>query len=86
MADERSAWRANDIVTYDGVREAANAAIAAVLRLADDGAILPERAIAEASAIRIALLEVNAYDRSALDALLERFKKSGAAEYSGLPL
>ena len=85
MGDERSAWRANDIVTYDAVREAANSAIAAVLRLADDGAILPERAIAEASAIRSELLEVDAYDRSALDVLLERFK-SRAAEYSGLPL
>ncbi|WP_127817853.1 hypothetical protein [Microbacterium sp. CPCC 204701] len=85
MTDERSAWRANDIVTYDAVREAANAAIAAVLRLADDGAILHENAIAEASAIRRELLEVDAYDRTALDALLVRFS-SRAAEHSGLPL
>ena len=84
MGDERSAWRANDIVTYDAVREAANSAIAAVLRLSDDGAILPERAIAEVSAIRSQLLEVDAYDRSALDVTLERFRNQ-AAEYSGSP-
>lgn len=84
MADERSAWRANDIVTYDLFREAANTAIAAVLRRADDGAILHERAIAEASAIRRELIQVDAYDRSALDALLERFQ-TRAADHSGLP-
>lgn len=84
MADERSAWRANDIVAYDAVREAANLAIAAVLRLADEGAILHDRAVAEASVILRELLAVDAFDRPALDSLLERFRKR-AAEYSGLP-
>lgn len=84
MADERSAWRVNDIVTYEAVREAASAAIAAVLRLAADGALLHQRAVAEASAIRRELLDVDAYDRSALDAALERFRDR-AAEYSGSP-
>ncbi|HWV36302.1 MAG TPA: hypothetical protein VNZ55_11765 [Thermomicrobiales bacterium] len=84
MANERSAWRANDIVTYDAVRDAANAAIAAVLRLADDGAIVHTKAVAEISTIRRDLLLVDAYDRCALDALLERFTNH-TAEYSELP-
>ncbi|GAA1741250.1 hypothetical protein [Microbacterium paludicola] len=72
MTGEGSAWRASDAATFDIACEAANTAIAAVLRLADDGAILHERAIAEASAIRRELVEVDAYDRKALEALIDR--------------
>ncbi|MEL5990723.1 hypothetical protein ACOKGD_13840 [Microbacterium phosphatis] len=72
----------NDLVAYDAVCEAASTAIAAVLRLADDGAMLQEHAIAEASAIGRELVEVDAYDRSALDTLLERLTNR-IAELSG---
>ncbi|WP_345752579.1 hypothetical protein [Microbacterium rhizophilus] len=82
MTGHVSAWRASDATTFDIAREAANTAIAAVLRLADDGGMLHEHAIAEASAIRRELVEVDAFNRSALETLLERLT-SRIAELSG---
>jgi hypothetical protein len=80
--EPRSAWRANDLAAYDAAREAANGAIAALLRHADDGAMLHEHALAEASAIRRELVEVDAFNRSALETLLARMT-SRIAELSG---
>ncbi|OCG75898.1 hypothetical protein [Microbacterium sediminis] len=80
--EPRSAWRANDLAAYDAACEAANGAIAALLGLADDGAMLHEHALAEASAIRRELVEVDAFNRSALETLLARMT-SRIAELSG---
>lgn len=68
MNPERSAWRANDVVAYDAFREVGNTAIALVLRLARDGVITTDAALSEAADIQRELLEVDAYDRAALDA------------------
>lgn len=73
MDGGRSAWRPNDVVAYDGMREAANTAIALWVRLADEGAILLRVANEEASAIRRELLLVDGYDRAAVDAARVRF-------------
>ena len=68
MTEQRSAWRANDVVAYETMREAANTAIALLLRLSDEGAILPGRAHSEAAEIRRELFQVDGYDRDAVNA------------------
>ena len=82
MTGQGSAWRASDAATFDIAREAANTAVAAVLRLADDGAMLHDYALAEASAIRSELVEIDPYNRREVDALLERLTNR-IAELSG---
>ena len=68
MIAERSAWRANDVVAYDALRDAVGTAIATVFRLAEDGILKPAEAVSEATDIRRVFLDVDAYDRSAIDA------------------
>lgn len=68
MIAERSAWRANDVVAYDALRDAVGTAIATLFRLADEGVLEPAAAVREATDIRRLLLDVDAYDRVAVEA------------------
>lgn len=68
MIAERSAWRANDVVAYDALRDAVGTVIATLFRLADDGVLEPAEAVREATDIRRVFLDVDAHDRSAIDA------------------
>lgn len=67
MVADQSAWRANDVVAYDSLRDAVSTAIATLLRLADDGTLEVGQAVREAAAIRRELFDVDAYDRDAVD-------------------
>lgn len=85
------AWRANDIVAFAAVVDAANSAVAAVLRLGDDGAILRlgddgamlhAYAAEAASAIRREVAKVDGFERATIDALLARLNRL-IADYEG---
>ncbi|MCD1269750.1 hypothetical protein B5M43_013035 [Microbacterium sp. MEC084] len=78
----QSAWRSNDIVAYYALRDVADVATAAVLRLAAGGAISRDKAVAEVSVIRHELFDVDAFDRSTLDTLIDRLAHR-IAEFSG---
>lgn len=67
MVGEPSAWRANDVVAYDGLREAANAAIALLLRLSTTGTIDESEAIAASAEIRQSVLGIDGFDRAEVD-------------------
>jgi hypothetical protein len=69
MVADRSAWRASDVVAYDILRDAVGEAIATLFRLADDGVLEPNQAVREAVRIRRELLDVDADDRTAIEAL-----------------
>ena len=75
MIEQRSAWRANDVVAYEAMRDAANTAIALLLRLSAEGAILPSHAHSEAAAIRRELFQVDGYDRDAVNAARVAFEE-----------
>ncbi|NYE18046.1 hypothetical protein [Microbacterium immunditiarum] len=77
-----SAWRANDVVAYDAMREAANSVVALVLRRAAEGAIEQSAAGTEAASIRRDVFQVDGYDRAAVDALRDCLD-ARAAELSG---
>ena len=74
MPSSGSAWRANDVVAYDAMREAANTVIALLLRVADSAAIDDTGAVVEAAAIRQQTFHVDGYDRAAVDAFRERLE------------
>lgn len=73
MAGSGSAWRASDAVAYDEMREAANDAIASLLRLSNEGAMLPSTAVAQVAAIRRELFRIDGYERAAVDVARETF-------------
>ncbi|MDL9978592.1 hypothetical protein [Microbacterium candidum] len=73
MDSNHSAWRTNDVVAYDAMREAVNTAIALLMRLADEGAMLQRIANEEAAEIRREMLLVDGYDRTAIDAARATF-------------
>lgn len=73
-----AAWRANDVVAYEAMRESATALIALLLRRATDGS----DPLGEATKLRQDVLEVDAYDRAAVTALAARIAHR-AAELSG---
>jgi hypothetical protein len=68
MEPLRTAWRAGDVVAYDEMREAANAVIAALLRLGRSDEIDREQALTDAAEVRAYALSVDGYDRDAVDA------------------
>lgn len=68
MVADRSAWRASDVVAYDGLRDAVAGAVATVFRFADEGVLAPAQASHEAVEIRRELLDVDGYDRDAIEA------------------
>lgn len=68
MTASRSAWRANDVVAYDGLRAACNTAVALLIRLSNEDAIRRIEALSEAATIRRQTLEVDGFDRAATDA------------------
>lgn len=67
MVGEPSAWRANDVVAYDALREAANAAIALLLRLSTTGTISESEAVADSAQIRQGVLGIDGFDRPKVD-------------------
>lgn len=67
MVGEPSAWRANDVVAYDALREAANAAIALLLRLSTTGTISESEAVADSAQIRQGVLGIDGFDRAKVD-------------------
>ncbi|MGU3643855.1 hypothetical protein ACLBXX_02735 [Microbacterium sp. C23T] len=67
MAGESSAWRANDVVAYDALRETANAAIALLLRLSATGAMSEKESLSAAREIRQGVLGVDGFDRAGVD-------------------
>lgn len=68
MTERRSAWRANDVVAYEAMRDDADTAIALLLRLSREGAFPASRAHSEAAAIRRQVFEVDGFDRDAVNA------------------
>lgn len=72
MASSNSAWRANDVVAYEAMRDAANKAIALLLRARDDAGIRGADTTEEAADIRREMLEVDGYDRAAVDVFRNR--------------
>ncbi|KQP73514.1 hypothetical protein ASF40_20490 [Microbacterium sp. Leaf288] len=67
MVGEPSAWRANDVVAYDSLRETANAAIAILLRLSTTGAMSETESLSAAREIRQGVLGVDGFDRAQVD-------------------
>ncbi len=61
MTGGRSAWRADDVVAYDAMREEANSAIALLLRLSDSRAIKADQAVSEAIDIREMMSDIDGY-------------------------
>ncbi|WP_243076417.1 hypothetical protein [Microbacterium sp. SS28] len=75
MIADRSAWRANDAVAYDALSDAASAAIATLFQLADEGILELTQAVREATEIRREVLDVDGYDRDAVDAERESLEQ-----------
>lgn len=67
MAAAGSAWRANDVVAYDGMREAANIVIASLLRRSGGSEPEASARLTEAAELRHRVLQVSGFDRAAVD-------------------
>lgn len=67
MTLEPSAWRANDTVAFELAREAANTATAVFFDLVDRGDLNLKDAIEGSKIVRRELLELNGFDRAAID-------------------
>jgi hypothetical protein len=83
MAGGQSAWRADDAVAYDRMRDAANMVIALLLRQGADGERPMGAALVEVAQVRRAALEVDGFDRAAVAAERERFDARAAELMSG---
>ena len=68
---EMSAWRTNDVVAFDVMREAATT-LTALLVNAARSALDPQTARGELAQLRRDVLAVDAYDRAAVAALASR--------------
>ncbi len=64
-----SAWRANDVVSYDAAREGATMLIALLLRRVSDEPAAEPSLTDELQKLRHDVLTVNGYDRAAVSAL-----------------
>lgn len=78
MLSDRSTWRANDAVANDAARESANTVIAVLLRLSDHGMLDSEEALAEVANLRRELLQLDGFDRNAVDSVRKRFDQRSA--------
>lgn len=67
-----SAWRVNDVVAYDAMRESATQLTAQLLKSADHDSTGPEEAQAEMALLRQGVLGVDGYNRAAVVALARR--------------
>lgn len=67
-----SAWRVNDAVAYDAMRESATLLTSLLLRASREGALLPPQADSEITQLRQAVLGVDGYDRAAVSSLAAR--------------
>lgn len=67
MAAPGSAWRANDVVAYDGMREAASTVIASLLRRSGGSEPGASAHLTEAAELRDRVLQVSGFDRAAVD-------------------
>jgi hypothetical protein len=71
MAAAQSSWRVNDVVAYDLMRELSTEIQSRLLDLARNG---DEAARAELTDVRRATLEVDGYDRPAVDAFAQELE------------
>lgn len=67
-----SAWRANDVVAYEAMRESATTLSALLLRASGGDPTAPSSFEAEVKTLRDAVLSVDGYDRAAVSALATR--------------
>lgn len=67
-----SAWRVNDVVAYEAMREAATRLAALLLASTRHGVETSERSGAELAQLRHDVLMVDGYDRAAVAALARR--------------
>lgn len=71
MAGE-SAWRTNDVVAYDVMRESATALTALLVEASSDDSSASVKTGAEIWQLRRSVLDTNSYDREAVSALTDR--------------
>ncbi len=79
-----SAWRVNDVVACDAMRESAATLTALLLESAHAGSLEPDEAQVEIAELRRAVLTVDAYDRAQVAELAVRIS-SRSLELSGAP-
>ena len=77
-----SAWRANDVVEYDAMRESATMLTAVLLKASNAGAAGGREMQADIAQLRMDVLAVDGYDRAAVAELAARIS-SRIAELSG---
>lgn len=77
-----SAWRANDVVEYDAMRESATTLTALLLQLSNAGTAGGDEVQADIEQLRKDVLAVDGYDRESVTALAARIS-SRIAELSG---
>lgn len=77
-----SAWRANDVVVYDAMRESATTLTALLLASAHVELPTADAAQAEVAELRKAIVTVDGYDRAQVAALTRRISDR-IAELSG---
>jgi hypothetical protein len=76
-----SAWRANDVVEYDAMRDSATLLTALLLRESNAGTASGREVQADIDQLRKDVLTVDGYDRAAVAALAARIR-SRVAEMS----
>lgn len=69
-----SAWRANDVVEYDVMRESATLLTGLLLRARSNNPSSSDVVNAEIERIHSSVMEVDAYDRTAVLTLAARFR------------
>lgn len=79
---EVSAWRANDVVEYDAMRDSAATLTALLLQASNARTASDHEAQADIAQLRKDVLEVDGYDRAAVAELAARIS-SRIAELSG---
>ncbi|MFE5410155.1 hypothetical protein [Microbacterium sp. NPDC056569] len=69
-----SAWRANDVVAYEVMRESATTLTALLLGSSDDDRSAVVEVAAEVRQLRSSVLAVDSYDRDAVSTLADRIR------------
>lgn len=70
----RTAWRVDDVVAYEAMRESATALAALLLRTTNDKPAQRPSAATEVGRLRSDVLNVDPYDRAAVAALALRIR------------
>ena len=79
-----TAWRVNDVVAYDAMRESATTLTAMLLGATHSSSANPDTVQAEIAQLRQGVLAVDAFDRAAVAALSARIS-GRILEQSGAP-